>query len=281
MNKLLTKEEIQLILTEAKNNPQWQIPTVMNFVNNRNKTNIITISPAQGIIIINGDSHTGFNHIKERHDYWSIHSYFKQHQGDLKVDNPSKFGKKSIPIIDYQDIIDQLYNSDNLDIEKNKRPEVFDLYRGIVTNENNGSENYTMLLYKDTKILHTLFPKSKKNNETKKETKTLKYAKGKVQCRLHFKPFVVVVISIPYRDNKGVAHYSFEIIREYEKKIEIAMVRDLKIEGFFEVYTVPLEEKFDQNKLDMEIKDFRFNNLTKIEKFIKKYDLETYGNQDE
>ena len=273
---LLTATEIVRIVNEVNSNPQWSVPNMMGFDLKR-KDGILAVSPLKGIIIVAGNSATGFHHIKERHDFWSNHSYFKPHEEDFKVDNPSKFGRKSIPIMDYQNISDQLYDHKNLSPDKNKSPDLFDLYIGKVVNENNGDGIYQMLLYKDTRILHTIYPKSKSNNETKKGNKILKYAKGKVQSNIHFNP-LTVVIGVPYRDRKGIPMYSFEIIRNYEEKMEYGIVRDLKREGHFDIYSAKIEEEFDQHKLEIEIDYFRFRNLTQIERFIQKYDTETYDN---
>jgi hypothetical protein len=60
---------------------------------------IIAVSPLKRIIIVDGNSATGFNHSKERHDFWSTQSYFKLIDDKYKVDNPPKFGIKSMPTL--------------------------------------------------------------------------------------------------------------------------------------------------------------------------------------
>jgi len=180
-----------------------------------------------------------------------------------------------MPIIDYQDIVDQLFNPDNVG-SKNNEPELFDVYKGDVKSENNEDGIYTMILYKGTKILHALYPNKKINNHTKKGNKPLKYAKGKPQYTIDTNPFVVS-IGVPYRDNKGKVFYSVEIFRDYDKKIEVALVRDHRKDGHFQLYEEELTKEFDQHSLRTEVDFLQFQDFTKVEKMIKKYDKENYN----
>lgn len=167
---ILTKEEIESINSFVDNNPALRYPYVINV--GSDKTSVWKVTPTNGIIIIKGDEYTGFEHINNRHNYWINEPNWV----DGKLDNPSKFNRKSLPIVDYSNISDMLYSENNLNLEKNKKPELFDLYIGEIDDEVNGKMKYRMLLYKDTKILHTLFPEKKDNNRLKKNI--INYHKG-------------------------------------------------------------------------------------------------------
>ena len=175
---LLTNEEIRIILEILEYNPAFRHPDVISFGNER--TSIVKVTPINGLIIIKGDSHTGFTHINERHNYWSDNYYWKEESNSIKLDDPSKFSRKSIPIMDYANVAETLFSEANRNIEKNKRPEIFAMFSGEVEDVNNGKMKYHMLLYKDTKIVHTIFPHKKKHNKEKH----INYRRGKPSGKL-------------------------------------------------------------------------------------------------
>lgn len=152
---------------------------------------IMKISTNHKLILTRGNLDTGFNHIHARHDFFSEIFFFKENQADA----PTKFDKKIIPISDYPKIADQIYNFDNRSY-KNNNQDLFEVYEGFYNSSCNLSGKYRLVLYKDTKIIHTLFPI---DNKRKKKTKT-KLARGRIQ--ISYEADNVYKIAVPYFDSK-------------------------------------------------------------------------------
>lgn len=235
-----------------------------------NKTDVLKVTPVNGVIIIQGDSHTGFKHVHERHDFDSGQTHWKVVNGDIKIGNPSSFSIKSLPIIDYSNIADVLFDVKYLDNEKNKSPDLFDYYTGEVDNDVNGKQPYILLTYKGTPILHTLFPKSRINNPTNKENKILPFRRGDVNGE--FKPNLVQ-ITVEYFDINDKPVYSFVIIRNIPKGFEVGVVRDLELDMYKELYKrkLPQDYVFDGGDPHVVLSNIYYSDFTPIEKEIKKY----------
>lgn len=169
MSSILTTSEIANILQIAKD-PIYQIPGVVCFTSKNNPLGIIKVSP-KGLIFIEGNDETGFKHISERHNYYSDRIdwiNFKDNNNNTRerkgihgeiiknLDNPSRFSPNSIPIIDFVRIADDVFCTENYCLEKNKERELFDLYIGCSKSIND--RKYRLITYKNTKIVHTLFP---------------------------------------------------------------------------------------------------------------------------
>lgn len=191
---LLTKEEIQSIIEESK---LFQIIIPNNDLiltgYGQQHTSVLRISPKNKLILIRGNHYTGFIHIHNRHEFFSTEIFFNK---DGKVDTPTKFHKKSIPIIDYIDIADTIFKPDNLSA-KNNRPNEFDVYDGVFDSNNYLAGKYRLVIYKETKIIHTLHALDDKK---KKKTKT-GYARGKLQVEQNSN-LGTYKIAIPYFNNK-------------------------------------------------------------------------------
>ena len=83
----------------------------------------MNVSAIHGLILIHGDEDTGFEHIRLRHEIYSPKTYWKVGENDsLKLDYPSKFSPKSIPIFDYVLLADAMCRVDFINIEGNKAP---------------------------------------------------------------------------------------------------------------------------------------------------------------
>jgi hypothetical protein len=264
---VLTEEEIKEIKISAIRNAVLRNPNVMSV--GLEKTSILTISPKNGIIFIQGDSHTGFTHINERHNFWSEKNYWKFENEKTKLDDPSKFSRKSMPIVDYEIIADNLFSEENLNIKKNKRIDVFDMYSGFVEEENNGLMKYHMLLYKNTKILHTLFPNSKTHNSKK----YINFTKGEMKEKLWSNP-LIYTIAIPYQDNIGRVKYSFQITKEFENKLETGILINHKDDVSWELY----EREFKDFDFENDCKSLEYADLSSVEKLIKKLEDEENNN---
>jgi hypothetical protein len=262
---LLTKEEIENINCLVNNNPILKHPNAISF--GSDKTSVYKVTPINGIIIIKGDNHTGFEHIDNRHNYWRNEPNWI----DGKLDNPSKFSKKSLPIVDYSNISDMLYSENNLNLEKNKKTELFDLYIGEVDDEVNGKMKYRMVLYKDTKILHTLFPESKDNNRLKKNI--INYHKGNTIATYKENKYI---IETPWLNETSQIIYNLVVFIDLIEKTEICILMNLKEQLQMKLF------KYDKetiSTLNDEMNYISFSDFTPIERKIKEFEQKIINNE--
>jgi len=253
---LFTQDEITQIENFAKNNPIYKNEFIFS-VGNDIKT-LLKISFKNNLLLAKGNLFTGFEHIHHRHEFWTIDPTFK--------DNPSRFNKNSIPFLDYIKIADDIFHSNNLKIEKNKRPELFDLYIGYREDSNKTVTEYKLLTYKNSKVIHALFPTDKKNN-TKSPNK-FKYKRG----------FVTIenisndeLIKIPYLDLNQKIKYMMLIHKIRNQNIEkaILIIHDEKGQASHKV-------DFDERTIDgfesqtHELFYYQYHELTAFEDFILK-----------
>lgn len=146
--ELFTSAEISSILMESTN-PIYQMELLWHPTSS--KYQIFKIS-RKGLIFVHGNSHTGMEHIAERHNITSRKLYFK----DGKYDDPTKF---NLAPVEYPWVADVIYDPANLNTEKNKRPDIFDLYIGPFAHNSGQVYHYVLLVYKYTGIVHTFFLK--------------------------------------------------------------------------------------------------------------------------
>lgn len=146
MEELFTYEEISAILMKATD-PKYQIENLSHPT--FSKRQICKISQ-KGLIFVHGNEYTGMKHINERHCLTSRKLYIK---GD-EYENPTKF---NLAPIEYAFVADNIYTISNLNIEGNKRSELFEVYTGPYTHKEGETYLYTLILYKFTGIVHTFF----------------------------------------------------------------------------------------------------------------------------
>jgi hypothetical protein len=161
---LITFNDLAEITNHAKNNPHLKDPHL--YIITKKYSDIMKISPIHELILINGNNDTGFEHIRIRHEQWInrpkwIDVQTKTEKDKNKLQDQSLFRKDSTPIVDYLKIADSLYTKENL--QTTTKNEQFDLYKGLHTHSDNETPKYKLLLYKDSKIIHTLYPQSNKN----------------------------------------------------------------------------------------------------------------------
>lgn len=204
---LLTADEIKQIEKFVFDNPHLSDPNCFNIGNTH--TSIVKVSPTTGLIIVEGNDDTGFQHIHARHEYYSFSPYWVDAESDgmakKKLQDPSKFNPNSVPFWDYIKIADSIYKSENINIENNKRLDDFDLYIGPYLAKDGSQEFYKLLLYKGTKVIHTLYPKNQKYN--RKKPKDFNLARGIVNGNISYKSGIVE-ITIPYKDHENKTKYS-------------------------------------------------------------------------
>lgn len=285
MKGILTKEHILHVEKEAQN-PIYRMQGAISFaVATKNPLAIVKIT-SRGLIFIKGTDETGFDHIHQRHsglyqnEYWVD---FKDHKGEViekkdnfgrkksKLDNPGSFHPYSIPIYDYLNIADQVYDLRNLNTEKNKKKDLFDVYEGLAIDLNRNEINYCLITYKDSKIVHTLFPLTKKFN--KQEERIIHFARQHAESRTRLinDDFQ---IEIPYKDEYAVVRF-IVIVRDdiHDEKKEKWYIQANAPDG------TPLATVyFGSREKDMDIRSeaylrrLEYADLSPLEKMIKKMD---------
>lgn len=146
MEEILTDEEIATVLLEAAQ-PEFNVENLYHFTSQ--KLHVSKVSK-KGLIFIQGNEHTGMEHIQLRHSITSRKLFEK----DGTFDNPTKF---NLAPIEYPFVADAIFIPINLNNSKNKRPEIFDYYVGDFKHKDGKVFKYTLILYKSVKIVHTFF----------------------------------------------------------------------------------------------------------------------------
>lgn len=195
--RLLTKEDIKKIEHEAATEEAFKYYglSIMDKPS-YDYTKVLKVSNVNNLILIKGNRDTGYLHIRMRHNYWSIEIYPLEKNFQF----PSAFPKDVQPRF-FIDIADIIYSSGKL-IENNSHEgkDMFDLYVGNYFFETEQKEEEVrLLLYKGTKIIHTLFVVSSRYNRKKKiKLKDFNFTRGKVA--VYQDNPVVKFVFIPYLD---------------------------------------------------------------------------------
>lgn len=137
----------------------------------KNWWDVLHITPFKKLLFIQGHRYTGLQHINRRHRY-----YTNEHSpvsGGFII--TSRFAPNSGALDDYTRLSEFLFEEKYKMIEKNKRPELFDMYQAKVAFKDRSE--FCMLVYKDSKIIHTLFPieKGRKVRKFKKQDFHIEY----------------------------------------------------------------------------------------------------------
>jgi hypothetical protein len=258
---LLTPKEIEEILEEAKN-PKYDQPNLRH--NGTNKTSIFRISSTTGLILINGNQWTGREHIDHRHSQSSRLPYWRE---DEKLEDPSKF-HLGLPPLRYIAIADQIYKPENLSLEKNKRPDLFDVYVGNAHLNNLPEAEYTILIYKGSKIIHSFFVSSNKKPFNKKKILDLRqgWSSSAFDAKAGIDTF-----TIPYFNKYNIERFKIILKTDRHSATDNWFVQMNDEEGIpilttltrVDHVTSPFETPFRMIQLN-------HSELTWIEKLIKK-----------
>lgn len=253
--KYLTQSEIESIEQLVNNYPLLRHPNICTGMRCGSERNtIIKVTPKHGLILITGDEHTGFQHILDRHMFSSTKQYWKSEE---IIDDPSRFEKGTIPITAFVKISDVVFETKRNDLNKNTS--LFDVYQSEVFLESGVSKEYRLITYKNSKIINTLFP----TKGIKKKIINLRRGNCRGKETNEFR-----TISVPYRNSKGEAVFSFQVITDFKSKVETWYL----INHFSNMHLV-LEEKQAKilRNLEEEINCLNEDPLIWVEQEIKEW----------
>lgn len=242
MEKLFSKEELDEIQKSAADNFDYYWNAVVIDGQSNEKT-IETISKLNHLVFVIGNTDTGFKHLNDRHGYFSFKNFWLENNDTgFKLDNPSKFHPKMMPIIDYVKIADAIFSHENKNVTKNHSPHLFDKYTGVHKFEGGFEEKYHLITYKDTKIVHTMFPDKKKYNRKVR----FKYGKGIVSTKLKYTPSEAYNdLLVPYENKDKITIYSILIRKFYNEKVERFIIQQHDLEGNPEIHYILGEREFE------------------------------------
>jgi hypothetical protein len=250
MEENLSKEEIREIINDS----QKEIYTDMSLIHpSFNKTDIIKISP-KGLIFFHGNQDTGFIHINERHSSLSQKPFWK----NSKLQTQSKFHSSIFPL-QYVEIADKIFKSENLNLENNTSIENIDLYIG--TFKINGiQEKYRLMLYKDTKIIHNLYPITKDNNLKFNK----KFSRGPLNFNYSLDDDLKSIFLPYYNENKEIS-YSIYITFDLSKNIKTIKISkySAQTEVSNKIFT---EKKIKESTADIDLRNYQYKELRDYEK---------------
>lgn len=172
---------------------------------------VLQVSDVNNLILIKGNKDTCYEHIRMRHNYWTTSVYPQgesfQFQGLFPQDTyPAMFTNIADTIYSYGKLI-----KDNV----NQGAKIFDLYEGhVIFNGLDKPDKVKLLLYKDTRIIHTMYPQSSKYNKRKKNRPSgFSFARGEVKVVQH-NSFTKLVF-VPYLDTKLRTKYVFIVQKNF------------------------------------------------------------------
>ncbi len=270
---LLTQQEIEVIVTKAQfsllNNPGIvaQFPKVY--------IDIFHITYNKKLLFIKGNEHTGLEHIMLRHGFWN-HAVNHLYKGFVET---SKFDKDNDALLYYAPLAEHLYDPKHLNTNDNNNVEVFDLYSAVIQ-----EKEYRLLLYKGTKIVHTLYPNEPIESSSRQKKK---YKRG--EMIFHYngfrsdipllpfgkdfhldKDYDVAVITIPYFNNRNKLCYALQFSFFKKENIEKPVLLIYEDEVFEKC--IQFKEKINKEDFSLynRINEIKYNKLNEIDDIISK-----------
>jgi hypothetical protein len=213
VENLLTQEEIQEVLRQApiysrRRFANGAIPVGMD---SRKRTSVQKLSVIHELILIWGDEDTGFCHIHNRHHNYENKTYWKD---ENKPDQPSRF-RDSYNSFDILEAADSVYSVGAKNIKK-KVPG-FDNYIGKHKDEDGNEDEYILVLYENTKVIHTMYPTKPLANI--KHPDKFSWNRGDVTMTDYLGDDVVE-IKVPYIRENGVTAYTISFLQNTKLKRE-------------------------------------------------------------
>lgn len=247
---LFSYEELNLIQESALKNSYLRDPMFVAI--SKQPTGVLTLSPIHGLIFAKGNEYTGFEHIVQRHQQSRPHWIKSSDENDnnyFRLQDQGLFRPDSVPIYDYCMIADSLYKNENLNVEKNKRPDLFEMYTGEHTHQDLETSKYNLLIYRGTKVVHTIYPQSNKNNP--KRVKGFNYSRGGASSSWDFKNSITM-IEIPYFDHNNIVRYLLIFRKVSDKLTVIIQINDILGNPWKSVFVGRLKIDFNKFRDDFD-----------------------------
>ncbi|WP_418502196.1 hypothetical protein [Flagellimonas sp.] len=275
MEQLLTKEDIKEILYGNFKNPVLRYyGTRLIPKEHHPHTTLVAVSDRHSLLLIKGNKDTGNQHIIDRHNYWSTKLYTVQKEnGETVFQHQSRFPGDVSPF-HFLAIADEIYKPENLIKDNPHRDsDKFDLYVGEYLFEKKNKEKVKLLVYKNTKIIHSLFLQSAKYN--KKRVNKFPFSRGEVKYAKK-KPDEVRKVLIPYFDSKFKLCFGITIEKypEHNREDIIIMIFDPESSDLSKYNFIKIQEREIKNFVSEQAEEFNYQHadLREVEKLIQKLD---------
>jgi hypothetical protein len=274
MERNLTSEEISIINKEFRTNPNYRIYNLRKlYREDFPMTEILSVSNKNDLIMIKGNSDTGYDHIRERHSFYTTKIYTKT-KGSENLEKsftkPSCFSPNTAPI-DYIKIADDIYNPDNRIVDnQNEGAEYFDLYiANVIFPDSEKVEPVKLLIYKDTKIIHTMYPQRDTFSRKIKQLNNFPFRRGVVEVK-YLSNDLFIRINIPYENVENQLWYGINIDKDFRTNIE---------KWYILVFHGDCISKYSIDIIEQPVRQYPFykskfqhGDLREIEKIIKDID---------
>jgi hypothetical protein len=272
MERLLNLIELEEIQMEAKSNLMLRNPMALNIYPTKSIKNIVKISQLKGVIFVEGNDDTGFNHIHARHEFWTKAVQLKQDVDNSTVrDFPSKFRTDNVPFFDYITIADSIYSDSNK--VDSKKTELFDVYVGDHLHKDGTKREYRLVMYKNTLVVHTLYPTKGINNI--KQIKGFRFLKGNGEIMQDYATSIVET-SIPYFDFSYKLKYVVVITRNPILKTAMLSIKIINDAGYAYGQTDPQALSYADFQSTIHEKIYwDYADMRKIESIIKLIDKDS------
>jgi hypothetical protein len=262
LEKTLSKNDITEIEYEAQTNLIFRYYGIrVAYRNDFPQNKILRVSDNENLILIKGNSDTGYDHIIQRHNFWSTEIYTKTENNQVVFQNQSRFPKDQYPLL-FIKIAEEIFREENY-IKDNTHPEAekYDLYIGDYSFDSIKLEKVKLLIYKGTKIIHSLFPKSDSYNP--KRVKNFQFTRGKVELNKN-------EVYIPYLDIELKLKFAILIEKDFEKDTENINIITYDLDyRYHYIQQIGIRKLIKFNSAKSEIKTYQLTNLRPIERKIK------------
>lgn len=272
MERILTNEEISIVNEEFQKNSIYRHSSLRKmYREDFPLTEILSVSEKNNLIMIKGNSDTGYDHIRERHNFFTTNIYTKtKENGEIGFQNPSKFPSNLAPM-NFLKIADEIFLPINeVKDNKNEGSIFFDLYVSNVILPNiEKPEPVRLLLYKNTKIIHTLFPIRDTFSRKIKRIDNFLYHRDVVDIE-YFNNDSLLQIRIPYVDVHKKLWYAIFVEKNFTEDIE-----NWSILVFLGNHISKYKIDYLQQRLikfNLYRSSYQYADLRTVEKYIKEFD---------
>ena len=265
----LKKSELLAITIEAKK-PIYQEQNLL--LMGRKPTDIVRVSASKHLILIHGNKYTGLQHINLRHNRFQGAPFWKKKTNgtteEYILDNPSSFSTSTIPFFDYIRIAEELFKEENLNLKNNTNKKYCDLYEGEVTLNHIEKSRYRLVLYKNTRIIHSLYPVEDKFTPKK----IIDYYKGSASMTEYLSS-CITIIKVPYLNHENIVVYRAIFRLDDFKKTDRLYIEINSKKGKPFISKFIGEKPLTYNIHNPEIMmGFQFTDLSRIEEIISNID---------